>query len=357
MQKQTKNGTGQVRVALDAMGGDHGPVETVKGAVLAAKSANVAMILVGDQGPVEQELANHDVSNLAISVVPSEDWIRDDEHPIQALRTKPKASVVVATRLVKSGGADVVVSTGSTGASMASAVLTLGLMDGLERPCVGGPFLGLAPNTVLVDIGSNLDCRPGLLLNFASLGVSWARTYMGIENPRVALLSVGSEAAKGNKQVQECYQLFQNSHLNFVGNVEGMDFFTEKAEVIICDGFVGNILIKFTEGLGAAFSAFAKKQLASSADEASVSRFAADLVQLTNRTRTNGGPLFGVNGPVILGHGSSRADEILAAVNTAVQYVELGMVDIMREDLASMKNKAAGTNAAGEKAAGSGAGR
>ena len=346
---------------MDAMGGDHGPAETVKGAVLAAQSANVEIILVGDQGPVEQELANHDVSALSISVVASEDKIGDDEHPIRALQTKPKASVVVATGLVKSGEADVVVSMGSTGGSMASAVLTLGLMEGLERPCLGGPFLGLAPNTVLVDIGSNLDCRPGLLLNFASLGVSFARTYMGIENPRVALLSVGSEAAKGNKQVQESYQLFIDSHLNFVGNVEGMDFFTDKAEVIICDGFVGNILIKFTEGIGAAFSAFAKKRLSSSVDEASVSSFAAELLQLTNRTRTNGGPLFGVNGPVILGHGSSRADEILAAVNTAVRYVQLDMVDIMRKDLASMNQNpgenAPGNKARGEKATGSGAGR
>lgn len=366
MQKQSVDGSGRVRIALDAMGGDHGPGETVKGAVLAARSANAEMILVGDQGPVERELAEHDLSGLSVRVEPSEGKIRDDEHPIRAMRTKPNASVVVATRLVKSGDADVVVSMGSTGASMASAVLTLGLMDGLERPCVGGPFLGLAPNTVLMDIGSNLDCRPSLLLNFASLGVSWARTYMGIENPRVALLSVGSEAAKGNKQVKESYRLFQDSHLNFVGNVEGMDFFTEKAEVIVCDGFVGNILIKFTEGIGAAFAALAKKRLASATDEASVSKFAAELVRLTNRTRTNGGPLFGVNSPVILGHGSSRADEILAAVNTAVRYVQLGMVDIMREDLASMKKaggtkpgetKAGGTKPAGEKVSGSGAGR
>ena len=356
MRKQPNNGTGPVRVALDAMGGDHGPVETVKGAILAARSTNAEMVLVGDQDPVEDELAKHDLSGLSVRVVPSEDMIRDDEHPIKAMRTKPNASVVVANRLVKSGDADVVVSMGSTGASMASAVLILGLMEGLERPCVGGPFLGLAPNTVLMDIGSNLDCRPALLLNFASLGVSWARTYMGIENPRVALLSVGSEAAKGNKQVQASYKLFQDSGLNFVGNVEGMDFFTEKAEVIVCDGFVGNILIKFTEGIGEAFAALAKKRLASAKDGTSVSEFAAELVRMTNRTRTNGGPLFGVNSPVILGHGSSRADEILAAVTTAVRYVRLGMVDIMREDLALM-NQTGGTKAAGKKAAGSGAGR
>ena len=339
MQNNTYNGSNPVRVAMDAMGGDHGPVETVKGAILAAKATNAEIILVGDQEPIEQELNNHDISDIKINVVASEGKIGDDEHPLQAMRTKPKSSVLVATKLVKSGDADVIVSMGSTGGSMASAVLTLGLFEGLERPCLGGPFLGLAPNTVLVDIGSNIDCRPGLLLNFASLGSTWARTYMGIEDPRVALLSVGSESAKGNKQVQESYQVFEDSNMNFVGNVEGMDFFTQKAEVIICDGFVGNILIKFTEGLGAAFAAYSKKRLASLLDENSIGKFAAELVQLTNRTRTNGGPLFGVNGPVILGHGSSKSDEILAAISTSVRYVELGMVDIMRADLASMNAK------------------
>ena len=269
-------------------------------------------------------------------MVPSEGKVGDDEHPLQAMRTKPNSSVVVATKLVKNGDADVMVSMGSTGGSMASAVLNLGLMPGLDRPCIGGPFLGLALNSVLVDIGANIDCRPALLLNFASLGVSWARTYMGIENPRVALLSVGSESTKGNKQVQEAYQVFQESGVNFVGNVEGMDFFTDKAEVIIADGFVGNILIKFTEGLGRSFAAYAQKRLGSSLDEPTLAKFAAEMVQLTNRTRSNGGPLFGVKGPVIVGHGSSKADEISAAVSTAVRYVDLGMVEIMREDLANM---------------------
>lgn len=351
MQNTTGNGLASVRVAMDAMGGDHGPVETVKGALAAAKVANAEIILVGDQGPVEDELAKHDTTGITVSVVPSEGKVGDDEHPLQAMRTKSNSSVVVATKLVKSGDADVMVSMGSTGGSMASAVLNLGLMPGLDRPCIGGPFLGLAPNTVLVDIGANIDCRPSLLLNFASLGVTWARTYMGIENPRVALLSVGSESNKGNKQVQEAYQVFEDSGMNFVGNVEGMDFFTEKAEVIIADGFVGNILIKFTEGLGRAFAAYAQKRLGSALDETNLSKFAAEMVQLTNRTRSNGGPLFGVKGPVIVGHGSSKADEISAAVNTAVRYVDLGMVEIMTEDLANMNKEAAA------KAASSGAGR
>lgn len=333
-----------VRVAVDTMGGDFAPVETVKGAVQALRSVSAELLLVGDPGMVQAELAKYDVAGLPISIAPSDGKIGEDEHPLQAMRQKPHASVVVATHLVKEGKADVMVSMGSTGASMASAVLTLGLMEGLERPCLGGPFLGLAPNTVLVDIGSNIDCRPSLLLSFAVLGAAFAHTYMGIENPRIGLLSVGAEAAKGNRQVQESYQLFQDSHLNFVGNVEGMDFFTDKADVIICDGFVGNILVKFTEGMGGALGNFVRERLANSVDSAVVDTLAGDLWETTNRPRTvGGGPLFGVNAPVILGHGSCRANGIEGAVRTAVRYVNVGLLDIMRQELAIINNS--GTSA------------
>ena len=276
-----------VRVAIDTMGGDYAPQETVKGAIQALSSSNAELLLVGDPAAVQAELAKYDVAGLPITVVPSEGKIGDDEHPVQAMRQKPRASVVVATHLVKEGQADVMVSIGSTGASMASAVLTLGLMEGLERPCLGGPFLGLAPNTVLVDIGSNLDCRPRLLLSFAVLGAAFAHTYMGIENPRIGLLSVGEEAAKGNRQVQESYQMFRDSHLNFVGNVEGMDFFTNKADVIICDGFVGNILVKFTEGMGGALANFVRERLPDSVDREVVGQLAQDLWETTNRPLTS----------------------------------------------------------------------
>ena len=331
-----------VRVAVDAMGGDFAPHETVRGAIQALRSVNAELLLVGDPGPVRDELAKYHTADLSVSVVPSEGKINDDEHPLQALRQKPNSSVVVATQLVKQGKADVMVSMGSTGASMASAVLTLGLMEGLERPCLGGPFLGLAPNTVLVDIGSNLDCRPGLLLSFAVLGAAFAHTYMGIENPRIGLLSVGAESAKGNRQVQESYQMFQDSHLNFVGNVEGFDFFTNKADVIICDGFVGNILVKFTEGMGGALGDFVREKLAGSADPAVVDQLAHDLWETTNRPRTvGGGPLFGINAPVILGHGSCRANGVEGAVRTAVRYVNVGLLDIMRQELDVMNRSGA----------------
>ena len=329
MQQQT--GLLPIRVAVDAMGGDHGPGETVKGSLEALSTYDIELILVGDQHAVKAELARHNSSGKSVTVVPSRGKIGDDEHPLKALRQKPDSSILQGTKLLKSGMADALVSMGSTGASMASAVMALGLMEGLERPCIGGPFLGLSPRTVLVDIGSNIDCRPSLLLSFGALGVVFAKKFLGIENPRVGLLSVGAEEAKGNRQVQESFQLFQQSHLNFVGNVEGMDFFTDRADVIVCDGFVGNILLKFTEGFGSALAPYLAKQLSPLLPSEQVTEIISDLWQTTNRPRTMGGPLFGVNGAVIVGHGSSKADGIAGAIGTAVQYVQLGLQDSMRE--------------------------
>ncbi len=333
-----------VRVVLDAMGGDHGPVETVKGAMRALDADNIEITLVGDKDQVEAELAKYDVAGKPVRVVPSEGKIGDDEHPLQAIRSKPKSSILVANKVLKSGEAEVLVSMGSTGASMAGAVLALGLLDGLDRPCIGGPFLGLAPRTVLVDMGSNIDCRPAMLLNFAALGVVFARKFLEIPDPKVGLLSVGAETAKGNRQVQESYQLFQESHLNFVGNVEGMDFFTQKADVIVCDGFVGNILMKYTEGLGSALFPFLEKELSSRMAPEDVRSVAASLWQMMNLPRTMGGPLFGVNGAVVLGHGSCKGDEVAGAINTATRCVRLGMVESMREELSKMNRQETHSN-------------
>ena len=331
--------TSRVRVVLDVMGGDHGPEETVKGAVQALKLEDIEVLLVGDPGQVQAQLNRHDLGDGSISVVPSLGVIGDDEHPLQAIRHKTEASILVATKLLKKGDGDVLVSMGSTGASMASAVLVLGLMDGLDRPCLGGPFLGLAPRTVLVDMGSNVDCRPAMLLNFAALGVVFARNFLNIEDPRVGLLSVGAETAKGNRQVQESHQLLQESHLNFVGNVEGMDFFTQRADVIVCDGFVGNILMKFTEGLGSALFPFLEERLSSRLAPEDIRAIASDLWQVTNLPRTMGGPLFGVNGAVVLGHGSCKADGVSGAIRTAARYVRLGLLDSMRQELSAISEQ------------------
>jgi len=327
-----------IRVAVDTMGGDFGPPETVKGALQGLDTHNIELLLVGDQDLLESELAHYDIKNKPVKVVASVGKIGDDEHPIEGLRRKPKSSIVVATKLLKSGDADLLVSMGSTGASMASSVFILGLMDGLERPCIGGPFLGVAPRTVLVDMGSNIDCRPPLMLSFAALGSVFSQKFLGIDNPRVGLLSVGSEAAKGNRQVHESYQLLQESHLNFIGNVEGMDFFTGRVDVIVCDGFVGNILMKFTEGLGTALSHYVEQRLADHLPAAELAKVSSDLWETTNMPRTMGGPLFGVNGMVMLGHGSCRASGIAGAIHTGVRCAQIGMVESMRQELAQLSS-------------------
>ena len=326
-----------IRIAVDAMGGDFAPGEIVKGAVEAARSNPIEIILVGDREEVEGELIKCGGEGLMIRVAPSEGKIVEGEHPVQALRQRPKASVVVATRLVKDGEADALVSMGPTGAAMASASLILGTLEGLERPCIGGPFLGLAPRTVLVDMGSNLDCRPSLLLGFAAMGCVFAHKFLGIENPRVGLLSIGSEESKGNRQVIEGFQLFKRSNLNFIGNVEGMDFFTGKADVIVCDGFVGNILMKFTEGLGATMAAYLRKVLEGKLPAKDLEPLASEIWQVNNLPKKMGGPLFGVNGVVLVGHGASKAAGVAGAVDTARRCVELRMVESMRMELASLE--------------------
>ena len=328
----------RARVAVDAMGGDYALGEIVKGALEAARSNRVDILLVGDQEAVEGELGKYGGEGLPVRVVPAEGKITEDEHPVHALRQKPRASIAATTWLVKQGEADAMVSMGSTGATMASAALILGTLEGLERPCIGGPFLGLAPKTVVVDMGSNVDCRPSQLLDFAAMGCVFARKLLEIEHPRVGILSVGAEESKGNRQVREGYRLFKDSNLNFVGNVEGMDFFTDRADVIVCDGFVGNILMKFTEGLGATMAAYLRKALQGKIPPGELEPLASQVWEINNLPKKMGGPLFGVNGAVVIGHGASQAAGVAGAIDTARRCVELNLVESMRLELALLRN-------------------
>ena len=325
------------RIAVDAMGGDYAPEATVKGALEAQHNSNCRVLLVGDLPVLEAQLRKLGGNPTSITLVPSEGKITEDEHPVQALRSKSKASIVVATQLVKQGEADALVSMGSTGATMASSAMMLGTLEGLDRPCIGGPFLGLAPKTVVVDMGSNVDCRPHLMLGFAVMGCVFAKHYLEIPNPRVGLLSLGAEESKGNRQVREAYPVFKESNLNFIGNVEGMDFFTGKADVIVCDGFVGNVLMKFTEGLGATMAGYLKKLLADKLPPEELAPLASKVWEVNNLPKTMGGPLFGVNGTVIIGHGASGPEGVAGAIDTATRCVQVGLVDNMRSELSAIQ--------------------
>ena len=325
------------RIAVDAMGGDYAPAEIVNGALAAAEAGRVDVLLVGEPEALQGGLPASMPSN--VRVVPSMGVVSEAEHPIEAFRSKPNASIVVAAGLVKESRADALVSMGSTGAAMAAGAVALGTLDGIDRPALGGPFLGFAPNTTVLDLGTSIDCRPSQLLNYAVLGSACAKVLQGIEQPRVALLSVGTEEGKGNRQVREAYQLFQSSGLNFIGNVEGVDVPLGRADVVVCDGFVGNILMKFAEGLGMAVVEYFKSRIPEEA-RGMAGALMGELSRLTNPVEhVGGGPLLGLNGVAIVGHGRSRAASVTAAIEMAREALELGFVDTMRRDLADVQSR------------------
>jgi glycerol-3-phosphate acyltransferase PlsX len=322
-----------VRVAVDAMGGDFAPEEIVKGAVAAATDNEVEIILVGPIATLEAELAKCDVGQLAIRCVEAGEVIREGEPPAFAIRGKPNASIPVAMKLVKNGQADAIYSAGATGAVVAAAVQILGTLEGVERPAAGGTA-GFAPNTIVVDIGGTVDCKPYQLLNFAVMGVVQARKLLGIANPTVALLNVGAEEGKGNELVKATYPLLKKSGLNFIGNVEGYDIPTGRANVIVCDGFVGNVLVKFGENLGKALVDWLEVNLKGHLDEAKLEEITNQLIARTNPADVlGGGPLWGVDGAVIVAHGRSQAVHVSRAIAEAKKAVENQVIESLKSEL------------------------
>ena len=326
-----------VRIAVDAMGGDNAPGEVVAGAVAAAKEGGVQILLVGDPEQLQTELAKHGAARLPIMPVPSEGVIVEGEAPAMALRQKPRASILVSTGLVKQGKAHASVTMGSTGAAMAAAAVVLGLSAGVDRPALGGPIVGVSPNTFIIDLGTNVDCRPAQMLSFAVIGDVFARQFWGIEAPRVALLSVGEESGKGNRQVRDVTELLEKSGLHFIGNVEGNDLAAGKAEVVVCDGFVGNIVMKLTEGLGRALSAHLSSSLNGRLSDDELSATARGLNDLTNVVQTHGGgPIFGVNGISVVGHGAGDATAVQRAIGTARYTHEIDFIPKLNEEMAQV---------------------
>lgn len=330
-----------MQIAVDAMGGDYAPEEVVKGAVLAAREHGVGISLVGPQQAIEMELAKHDGANTRIEVVVANEYIEEGEHPAYALRTKRNASVAVATKLVKEGKADAIVSAGSTGGVVAAALSILGNVEGISRPVIGGQFLGFAPETVVMDLGGNVDCRPDQLLDFAIVGTVYARKLLGIENPTVALLSTGAEEGKGNERVRESYSLFQKSGINFIGNVEGYDVPFGRANVIICDGFVGNIMVKFSEALGKTICQWLGNKLQNKLSYREIEELSDSLLMATNAADSmGGGPLWAVDGVAIVAHGRSKCVEIARAIAQAKSAVEQDLVGSLKSELIAARKKA-----------------
>lgn len=329
----------KLRIAFDAMGGDYAPEEIVKGAVQAAKELDIEAILVGLKEPIENELAKLDVTEPTVHTVEATESIVEGEAPAIAVMRKPNSSVALASRLVKEGKADATISAGSTGACMVSAFQYLGTLPGIERPVAGGAFFRLAPDTVILDLGANVDCQPYQMLEFAAIGTVYAKTFHGVNNPTIGLLNVGTEEGKGNEFSKEAHNLLKKSRFNFIGNLEGLDIASGKVNVVVTDGFVGNILTKFCEGVGQSMMQWFLKEMQDKLPSDELIATADKIYGILSPGMTmGGGPLLGVNGLFGVTHGRSKAHQIVGTAKQLKQAWETGFIDNLKKELKKIKS-------------------
>lgn len=317
-----------MQIALDAMAGDHGHEELIAGALLAVEQGGVGVTLVGDETLLRRSLENHAPSKTVtslVNIVHCTQVIEMNEQAVDAVRKKKDASVMVAFDLVRRGEADAAVSAGNSGATMAAAVRKLGRLGSVNRPGIASIFPTLKKPVVLMDIGANVDCRPQHLLQFAIMAAAFSKIN-DVGNPRVGLLTIGEETGKGNSLIKETYPLLEKSSLNFIGNVEGRDVFRGDVDVIVCDGFVGNICLKVSEGLAEAAMAMLREEILKSF-LAKIGYLLAKNAFKAFKKRVDyaeygGAPLLGINGVGIICHGKSSSQAIKNAILEAGKMVK-----------------------------------
>ena len=328
-------GTGRLLIALDAMGGDYAPAEIVAGALLAQRELAIEVALVGDRDIIEAELKKLGEDPAKFQVVHASQAIAMDEHPAQAVRTKKDASINVAMELVKRGVAAGFVSAGNTGAVMASALMTLQRIHGIERPALGTVAPFSERGVFVLDVGANADVKPSYLVQFAQMGAIYAERVMGVQRPRVALLNIGSEDTKGSEMAQEVHtRLRAHAEINFVGNIEGGEVHLDRADVIVTDGFTGNVAVKVTEGV----ADFIFRELRTALTSKLQYKLAALVLRQGLRPMrdrmdpgTYGGvPLLGVNGIVFIAHGNSDARAVKNCIARTKEAASSGMLDQIR---------------------------
>jgi glycerol-3-phosphate acyltransferase PlsX len=313
-----------LKIAVDAMGGDYGPAVVVEGAVAAARQHGANVILVGDKAAIERELARCEPGNLPIEVRHASQVVGMGEAPSQAIRRKRDSSLRVAADLVRDGEAAAMVSAGNTGAALAIGMFVVGLLPGVDRPAIAAVLPNLRRFTVLLDAGANVDPKPKHLLQFAVMGHVYARDILGYANPRVGLLSVGEEEGKGNELTKETYDELKDSSLNFIGNVEGRDIYNGTCDVVVTDGFTGNVALKISESLAEMLSAMIKEELTRDVRSRVGAALALPAFERFKRridyTEMGGGPLLGINGAAIICHGASPVKAIKNAVRVAREW-------------------------------------
>lgn len=328
-------------IALDAMGGDHAPRAEVEGAILAAREYGVRVLLVGVETTVKHELGRHRYRSESIEVVNATEVITMRDSPSQAFRRKKDSSLHVAAHLVRDGKAEAVVSTGNTGAAMTVARFVLGTLPSVDRPALAAAFPNAKDKvSVILDVGANVDSKAAQIEQFAVMGEIYYRTIFGVRRPRVALLSIGEEEMKGNELTREAFnRLKQHSSLNFVGNVEGRDVFRGNVDVIACDGFIGNVALKISEGvaehIGGMLKKAIKSSLASQIGYALSKRAFNDFRKRTDYSEYGGAPLLGVRGITIIGHGRSNANAVKNAIRVAAELCRSRVNEKIEQELSA----------------------
>jgi glycerol-3-phosphate acyltransferase PlsX len=329
-----------IRVAVDAMGGDHAPAALVDGAVAAARHLDVRIALVGSSPLIEEALARHvDWPVARLDIVEAPEVVAMSESPSAALRRKPRASIRVAADLVARREAGALFSAGHTGATVLAAHAAFGMIAGVDRPALATTIPTRGRPAVLLDAGANVECRPHHLLQFAVMGSAYARIAIGSARPRVGLLSIGEEASKGNGLTREAHQLLTASPLDFIGNIEGREIFSGIADVIVCDGFTGNVVLKTSEGLVDAVEALLGEELQGT--------FSSQMGYLLSRrafrrfrrrvdySEYGGAPLLGVAGLAIVGHGRSTAKAVRNAIAMAHRFAQTDFIHRVEQDIAA----------------------
>lgn len=328
-----------MRIAIDAMGGDHAPRTIVDGALVAARHLDIGLVLVGAAAALEAELARHpDRDRLDLRVVDAPDVVAMAEMPARALRRKPRASIRVAAEIVAAGEAAALFSAGHTGATVMAAYGAFGLLPGVDRPALATTIPTQLGRSVLLDAGANAECRPQHLLQFATMGVLYGRVMLQVERPRVGLLSIGEEETKGNELTREAHKLLKTLPIDFIGNVEARDVYTGQADVIVCDGFTGNVALKISEGLVEVVEELLRDELSRT--------FSTRVGYLLSRrafrrfrkrvdySEYGGAPLLGLQGLCIVGHGRSSAKAVRNAVAMAHRFAEQRFVPRLAEAMA-----------------------
>jgi glycerol-3-phosphate acyltransferase PlsX len=336
-----------VRVALDAMGGDKAPGEVVLGAIQAAREYSMGVYLVGREDAIRAALARHDTSGLDLPIVHTDEVIEMDEHPAAAVRKKKNASMTLALQLVRDGSALGAVSAGNSGAMMAASLFTLKRIEGVDRPALGTVFPTRDGVSFVLDVGANTDCKPEYLQQFALMGSIYMERIFSVTSPRVGLLANGEEETKGNELVQQTHQLLK-AHaealgINFIGNIEGRDIPSGGADVVVCDGFVGNVVLKLSEGMAETLLGMLRTQMTSSLPN----KLAAAVLQPGLRkvfrrldyAEYGGVPLLGINGSAIVAHGRSNAKAIKNALRVARQTSETDVTGAIAGGLARLQTE------------------